>query len=86
MFDTNTNGDRIAGIRLNGSQFWFASNMRTLASSLSSIVNVAGLIKLKAGDYIELMAFQNSGGNLNITYDSSVPHPHSPAFGMARIA
>jgi hypothetical protein len=87
MFNANTNGDRMIGIRLNGSQFWFASNTRALASAtLSVILNVSGIIKLNVGNYIELMAFQSSGANLDITYDSSTPHPHSPAFGMARIA
>ena len=74
------------GIRLNGNQFWFISSIRAMSTSLSSVLNLSGIIKLNVGNYIELMAFQSSGANLDITYDSSTPHPHSPAFGMARIA
>jgi hypothetical protein len=85
MFTANTNGDRMIGIRLNGSQFWFTSNTRAVTvATLNTILDVSGIIKLNIEDYIELMAFQNSGGGLNIPYDAN--NPHSPALGMARIA
>lgn len=65
-FAANTTGRRILDIRVNGSGS--AARGETApnpASASQTYVNVFGLIKAAAGDYVDLAAWQNSGGNLS---------------------
>lgn len=63
-FATNGTGIRQVGIRLNGSIYLCLIDVATLASS-PVYLNVATEDKFIAGDYVELVAYQNSGVALN---------------------
>lgn len=59
-------GARGAGLRVNGSTF----HETTQTNGISSVVHpvsVAGLVPLAAGDYVELVGWQQSGGALALT-------------------
>lgn len=68
---SNGIGRRIVGLRINGSTF-IASNATVLSGNVSVIsTNVTTVMYFNNGDYIELMAMQDSGGSLNIIVDST---------------
>ena len=82
---TNAAGSRIMGIRRNGNIF--VALQRSMNDSAGNHHSSAStIIKLNAGDYVELMAFQSSGGSLDVVYDSSGPQEHTPYLAIARIA
>jgi hypothetical protein len=70
LFASNNAGRRIiwlyAPTGLTGGTY-FAANEMNSTSTGGSYVTTAALVQLAAADYIELVAYQNSGGNLNIT-------------------
>lgn len=82
-FYKNSNGSRMAGIRLNGSQFRVVATQSAIAG-LDTIINFSAVLYLSENTFIELAAYQNSGSNLNVTYD--LTHQHSPTLFIARIA
>lgn len=49
-------------------------------SSVAQNVMCTGMVQLAAGDYIELQAFQTSGGNLN-----SQTEPYAPLFWASKV-
>ena len=63
-WQANLSGQRQVSLLQNGSGFAWVTN----APSISTIwrMNVSGVVKLAAGDHIQLQAFQNSGGSLNM--------------------
>lgn len=65
-FASNSTGSRGAGIYKNGSPLTQASGVITAASNANHVA-VAGelLVSMNIGDYLELVGWQNSGGNLN---------------------
>lgn len=66
VFATNTTNVRAAQIHLNGTAVTTGPVVQGLTSSSCS---VAATLRLAKGDLVKIMAYQNSGGNLN--YDSS---------------
>lgn len=81
-FVASATGERIVDIRLNGATF--ITRHRDIASSgsTSHTYNVSTDYQLVAGDFVELTAFQNSGGNLNV---SSLGN-YTPEFWMRWVA
>lgn len=79
-FAANANGGRFVAIRINGSDYQ-ARQFSPGIASLTVSLNVAAICDLEAGDYAELMAYQNSGGNLDIVKAGD----YSPEFSMERI-
>jgi hypothetical protein len=77
-FEANTTGSRHARIRLNGSIYvayeWFDPQ------ALSPRMNGSVLIEMPAGDYVELVVFQDSGGDLDLTQQDE----YSPFFWIAK--
>lgn len=66
-YANNTTGVRDAAIRLNGSTF-IAYNRQNASGGLSTtVVGIATVYYLAAGDYVEAICQQTSGGNLDIT-------------------
>lgn len=64
-FSTNSTGSRGAGIYRNGSPLILASGIVTAASNAVHVATAGEiLMQLAVGDYLELMGWQNSGGNL----------------------
>tara|TARA_R110000868_G_scaffold11064_3_gene54330 strand:- start:1072 stop:1572 length:501 start_codon:yes stop_codon:yes gene_type:complete len=66
-FAANATGTRDVNLRINGTTI-IASSRATATSATSATRLMTNTIyPLNAGDYVEIMAFQNSGGALNIT-------------------
>uniref|UniRef100_UPI002ADE41EC hypothetical protein n=1 Tax=Bellilinea sp. TaxID=2838785 RepID=UPI002ADE41EC len=84
LFSANTTGARMVGIRRNGTTILAVTTANPVGGGLATILNLSVKLDLVVGDYIELMVFQNSGGNLNITYDSA--NPHSNVLAITRLA
>lgn len=70
-FTGNGTGRRFAGLRRNGTDI-IASTIAMPAGNTGNIhVAVATVWKLSAGDYIELVAYQDSGSSLNLAIDTA---------------
>jgi len=80
-FDVNATNQRTISIRLNGSTMIAQQSANALAGGLNAALTVVTQYELAANDYVELLAYQNSGGNLNVT----VLGNQSPEFMMTRI-
>lgn len=67
-FVANAAGIRSAALRINGSTGTYIASQSSasLGSILATTVNVTMTIDLAANDYIELIAYQTSGGALNV--------------------
>lgn len=66
-FAANATGYRDGVVRVNGSSAVTPSRVRVPAvSGVTTFISSTALIALAAGDYIELLAQQNSGGALNV--------------------
>lgn len=68
-FVANATGIRLLYIRLNGARF-LAEERRTPVSGDVTAITVKGEEYLAAGDYLELVAYQTSGGNLDVGISS----------------
>jgi len=68
-FATSTAGtQRYAKIRYNGSTVKAQSvDAQAPATGVTPVIQVSTLVDLSASDYVELMAYQDSGGALNVT-------------------
>jgi hypothetical protein len=64
-FTTNATGERLVRIRLNGATTLKEIGHSAVAATSREHVEISVLKVLAAADYIELMAYQASGGNLN---------------------
>lgn len=72
-FDANATGTRMVGIKLNGSTYVAQQTWAGFAGD-SNIVSLTATISMNVGDYVELFAYQTSGGALNIVaFDQSTP-------------
>lgn len=80
-FASNVTGLRQVFIRLNGTTA-IAIQTAPAVSGSTHELTVSTLWDFAVNDYVELMAFQSSGGNLNVTVTSS----YSPEFMMSRVA
>lgn len=69
-FAANATGFRTLGIRLNATTIIGASRS-TSPGAAGTLLNVAAVYEMAAGAYVELMAYQNSGGSLNILANSA---------------
>jgi len=82
----NATGARRMAIRVNGTApFYAIVDGRPYDTSTNQVnwIELSTIIKLNVGDYVELIVFQTSGGNLDVPY--ATPH-HVPNLTMARIA
>ncbi|HEX5997276.1 MAG TPA: hypothetical protein VFY84_19220 [Jiangellales bacterium] len=65
-FASNATLNRAADLRVNGTVLdGTQSNIASLSSSTTQLVISSELFFLNVSDYVELFAFQSSGGNLN---------------------
>ena len=78
-WNNNDTGLRGIAVRLNGTTFISESLVYTSSVHTS---NTAGIYHLAENDYVELMVYQSSGGNLNTIVSGNI----SPEFAMARLA
>jgi len=65
VWGSNTSGNRRLRLRKNGTTDYQSSAMTTKGDGLTAI-SASTVVSASAGDYFELMAFQDSGGNLAI--------------------
>lgn len=79
---TNSTGQRTLNIKLNGTTFIASASFDATAGSLPTSIGATTLYYLVVGDYVEMFAFQNSGGNLDIASFGN----YSPEFAMHRMA
>ena len=78
-FANNVNGRRSSGIYFNDSVYICAWSNNTIGSVWDTSLQNSCVWYFKAGDYIELRVFQDSGGNLSTIKTES----HTPELGMA---
>lgn len=79
-FASNSSGRRQGYIQLNGATL-IAVDDRTAVNGAATRLNITKIYSLSAGDYLEAYAYQNSGGNLNVSASGN----YSPEFSMQRI-
>lgn len=80
-FAANATGIRQLAIRADGSTYIAAQN-QTALSDVVVHLSLATVYYLAATNYIELMAYQNSGGNLDVQAAGN----YSPEFAVMRLA
>jgi hypothetical protein len=79
---TSATGYRELSIRLNGT-ILIAVDARGAAPTYGTYVTISGIYDLSAGDYAELIVYQESGGGaLNVESASA----YSPEFGLWRLS
>ncbi len=77
----NATGIRMAAIRLNGTTLLATTQTPPCTGGVDTAQVVSTLYQLAAGDYVELIGYQTSGGNLNVVqYQQS-----SPEFSMVKV-
>jgi hypothetical protein len=69
-YANNAAGVRYTYIRHNGANY-VTADTRAATNGLATIVNVAAVMKVAAGDYAEVRAYQSSGGALNVSASSA---------------
>ena len=78
---SNVTGERRVAIRFNGGNHVAEQREQTVVAGWV-VQSVSTTYKMVATDFVELMAFQNSGGNLNVNSAAD----YSPEFSMVRVA
>ena len=81
-FAASATGYRQLGIRVDGSTFIAVNGVPNNGSGAGVLLSVAGAYYLNAGQYVELCAWQNSGGTLSIASGAA----YTPEFTAARMA
>jgi hypothetical protein len=81
-FAANATGYRQAAIRYGGSNYLALQADNNPDGANTTIMSLATLYYLAASDYIELVAFQDSGGNLNVVSTAQ----YSPELAVMRLA
>jgi hypothetical protein len=83
QFAANATGERIIGFRVNGSggtgPGYTGGHLGPASASFVAILHYVDQIKLVAGDYVELVAYQTSGGSLAMAANSSESRPNFSA-------
>jgi len=82
QFAANATGRRLIQVRINGATVIATAGFNTVSGSFNTDIVVTTDYQLSATDYVELVAFQNSGGALNVLATSN----YSPEFMIKRVA
>jgi hypothetical protein len=80
-FAANATGIRNALIRLNGTTFIATDTRQATGGGNATDLPLETQYQLTAGDFLELVVFQDSGGALNVTAGANF----SPEFWMTRL-
>jgi hypothetical protein len=80
-FDANATGFRDLSIRLNGITSIASQSTNTVGVAYYTKISVSTEYVLAVNDYVELMAFQNSGGALLVKVNNN----DSPEFSLVRV-
>lgn len=65
-FASNATGQRYIGIKKNGTTYRYLSIVRAVSAASDLMINGTIMLNLVATDYIEVCAYQDSGGALNV--------------------
>lgn len=65
-FAANATGNRWVNFRLNGATVFAATKIGSLGAATSTVLILVSIYNLTAGDYVETLAYQSSGGALNV--------------------
>jgi hypothetical protein len=84
-WNNSASGYRFAGLRVNGAGQLIASQQTQGDAIANSDSSIGTVIDLVAGDYVEVVVFQNIGGPLEVSPASAPPANTSPGFGMAKL-
>lgn len=77
QFAANGTGTRILYLRVNGTTYFGMQHNPTTEVAFAHITCVTGMVSLSASDYVEVLAYQNSGSTLNAEQASN----YSPNIG-----
>jgi hypothetical protein len=80
-FAANATGIRQLYLRKNGTTYIAIANFAP--HTQAARIEVTTIVHLVATDYVEILAYQDSGGSLNVTYNAS--HQFTPEFSMVRL-
>jgi len=80
-FASNLSGERSLAIRLNGTTELAALVVDAVNGDITEMI-VTTIHELAASDYVELMAYHNSGGDLSVVAAAN----RSPEFSIVRVA
>jgi len=79
-FASNNTGIRSFSLRVNGTDVIAVYTQNSVTDSVNEM-SISTIYEFSATDYVEVQAFQNSGGNLDITKDNLF----SPEFAIQKI-
>lgn len=80
-FAAHATGQRVLYLRVNGTTYIAIDSRVSVGAGAPTDGHVATLTQLAAGDYVQLQAYQDSGGSLNVTAAAE----YSPEFWIAEI-
>lgn len=82
LYAANITGRRETTLRLNGTTVIAIDERQTVTvAGVFTAVSISAHYQLAAGDYVEVVVFQDSGGALNVTTAGN----YSPEFSMVRL-
>jgi hypothetical protein len=81
-FSPNATGQRKLDIRLNGSSAVASQQITNASAAVATNLTVTTVMSLLAGDYVEVVASQTSGGNLDVLKSDK----YSPEFAAVRLS
>lgn len=85
VFSANGNGSRIIHIQKNGATLKYRAGSAPGIATAHTEMSISFPIELVAGDYVEIMAWQNSGGNLDLLGTVTGTESNQPAMTMRRV-
>lgn len=71
-FNTNGTGQRAMNIKKNGNVIAYSVLVQATATTYGTALNISKIENCAVGDYIEIEAYQNSGGSLDILGGSAL--------------
>lgn len=82
LFAGHATGQRQLSVRLNGATYCGIVNHISASAAVQSCLSISTVLDLAVNDYVELVALQTSGGDLNISQANN----YTPEFMMIKIA
>lgn len=81
VYLANATGRRMLQIRLNGTTVIADIEITAVSGGNNTVLSITSIYSLSLNDYVELVAFQDSGGALNVSSSGNI----SPEFSMIRV-
>lgn len=85
-FNINATGVRRLLLQVNGTNNVAISTELSMGAALGTQVIVSSIVRLVASDFVRLLAFQTSGGDLDVNTSFGGANDNSPIFAAARLA